>query len=83
MLYSELRKKEVINMRDCRKLGRVVDIDIDPCNGCIIRIKVSCKCHCFHCLPECCTWVCGEPDYVIAYKEIKQIGPDIVVVDIC
>ena len=24
MLYSEMRKKEVINMRDCRKLGRVV-----------------------------------------------------------
>ena len=37
----------------------------------------------FRCLPECCTWMCGEPDYVIAYKEIRQIGPDIIVVDIC
>ena len=83
MLYSELRKKEVINMRDCRKLGRVVDIDMDPCSGCVKRIKVSGKSQCFHCLPECCTWICGEPDYVISYKEIKQIGPDIVVVDIC
>ena len=34
-------------------------------------------------MPECCTWLCGEPDYVIAYKEIKKIGPDIIVVDIC
>ena len=37
MLYSELRKKEVVNMRDCRKLGRVVDIDLDECNGCVRR----------------------------------------------
>ena len=83
MLYSEIRKKEVVNMRDCRKLGRVVDMDIDECNGCIRRIKVSDKIYCFRCMPECCTWLCGEPDYVISYKEIKQIGPDIIVVDIC
>lgn len=83
MLYSELRKKEVVNMRDCRKLGRVVDIDLDECNGCVRRIKVSDKILCFHCLPGCCTWLCGEPDYIISYKEIKQIGPDIIVVDIC
>ena len=49
MLYSEIRKKEVVNMRDCRKLGRVVDIDIDECNGCIRRIKVSDRIRCFHC----------------------------------
>ena len=47
MLYSELRKKEVVNMRDCRKLGHVVDIDLDECNGCVRRIKVSDKIHCF------------------------------------
>ena len=52
MLYSELRKKEVVNMRDCRKLGQVVDMDFDECSGCIRRIKVSCKAKCFRCLPE-------------------------------
>ena len=51
MLFSELRKKEVVNMRDCRKLGQVVDMDFDECNGCIPRIKVSCKSKCFRCLP--------------------------------
>ena len=25
----------------------------------------------------------NDPDYVICYKDIKQIGPDIIIVDIC
>lgn len=83
MLYSEIRKKEVVNMRDCRKLGHVVDVDIDECNGCIRRIKVSDKWRCFYNVPNCCSWICGEPEYIISYHEIKQIGPDIIVVDIC
>ena len=83
MLYSELKKKEVINMRDCRKLGHLVDADIDERNGCIKRLKISERVRCFRCLPECCSWICKEPDYVVCYNEIKQIGPDIIVVDIC
>ena len=85
MLYSERRKKEVINMRDCRKLGQVVDLEIDEKNGCIRKIKVveKLKCKCFHYLPNCCCRFCGEPDYIISYHEIKKFGPDIIVVDIC
>ena len=85
MLYSELRKKEVINRRDCRKLGKIVDLEIDEKNGCIKKIKVSdfYKCKCYRYLPQCCRAFCGEPDYTICYQEIKQIGPDIIVVDIC
>lgn len=85
MLYSELRKKEVINRRDCRKLGKIVDLEIDEKNGCIKKIIVAdfCKCKCYRCLPYCGKLFCGEPDYVICYHEIKQFGPDIIVVDIC
>ena len=30
-----------------------------------------------------CGLLGGKPDYVICYKDIKQIGPDIIIVDIC
>ena len=30
MLYSELKNKDVINVKDCRKLGRVCDLEFDP-----------------------------------------------------
>lgn len=79
MLFSEMKKKEVINMRDCRRLGHVVDLEFDECNGCIKRIKVAEQLSFMHCIP-CWPW---DADYCIAFKEIKQIGPDIIVVDIC
>ena len=76
MLFSELRCKEVINIKDCKKLGRVQDIEFNPCNGCIEKIFI----------PACCgKWGClfpTEPDYVICFNEIKQIGPDIILVDV-
>lgn len=75
MLYHELRCKEVINMRDCKCLGRVVDFEFDECSGCIRKIFVRGKvktCKLFHTDGEIC----------INYKEIRQMGPDIILVDI-
>ena len=76
MLFSELKCKEVINIRDCRKLGRVQDIEFNPCNGCIEKIFIPCSCSKFASLFP------TEPDYVICFNEIKQIGPDIILVDV-
>ncbi|MGL5259697.1 MAG: PRC-barrel domain-containing protein [Lachnospiraceae bacterium] len=76
MLFSELKKKEVINLRDCKKLGHVTDLEFDECTGCIKLIKVS-ECNfCLFCFQS-------DPDYIIPYKEIRQIGPDVIIVDIC
>ncbi len=75
MLFSELKCKDVINIRDCKKLGRVTDLEFDECSGCICKIKV----------PACqsvLSFLNCEPDIVIPYKDIKQIGPDIILVDI-
>lgn len=76
MLFSELKCKEVINIRDCRKLGRVQDIEFDCCTGCIEKIYIPACCGKFGCLFP------TEPDYVICFREIKQIGPDIILVDV-
>ena len=75
MLFSELKCKEVVNIRDCRKLGNVIDFEFDECSGCIVKLIV----------PGASKWrfFCGsEADYVICYKNIKQIGPDIILVDV-
>lgn len=75
MLYSELRNKDVINLRDCRRLGRVCDLEFDPCTGCICKIVVPGDCGIlglFHC----------KQDLSIPFHDIKQIGPDIILVDI-
>lgn len=75
MLFSELKCKDVINIRDCKKIGRVCDLEFDECNGCICKIIVPCRNNFWgflHC----------EPSLEIPYKDIRQIGPDIILVDI-
>jgi len=75
MLFSDFKRKEVINLHDCNKLGYVVDMEIDKCSGCIIKLVVDSgklALPFFHC----------DQEYIICYKDIKQIGPDIIIVDI-
>lgn len=76
MLFSELKCKSVINIRDCRCLGKVSDLEFDECNGCIRKIMVPRG-------NKFCNIFKVESDYVIPYRDIKQIGPDIILVDIC
>lgn len=75
MLYSELKCKDVVNIKDCRKLGKVCDLEFDPCSGCICKIMVP-GCNRFLGFLNC------EPNIVIPFKNIRQIGPDIILVDI-
>lgn len=75
MLFSELREKEVISIKNCKKLGHVCDLEFDKCTGQIFKIIVTDKNFFFNIL-SC------DSEYVIPYKDIKQIGPDIILVDI-
>ncbi|HKM34985.1 MAG TPA: YlmC/YmxH family sporulation protein [Lachnospiraceae bacterium] len=76
MLFSEFKCKEVINLKNCKCLGKVSDLEFDERTGCIHKIIV----------PRGNRWEsffkCQE-DYEIPYRDIKQIGPDIILVDIC
>lgn len=76
MLFSELKKKEVINLKNCECLGKVNDFEFDECTGQICKLIVPGD-------NKWCGFFKNEPDYVICYKDIKKIGPDIIVVDIC
>lgn len=76
MLFSELRKKEVINTRNCKRLGNVEDLELDECTGQIHKLIVSDGFH------LCSLFTCPS-DIAICYKDIKQIGPDIILVDLC
>ena len=40
MRMSELKRREVINICDCRRLGFVGDMEFDPCTGQIKAIIV-------------------------------------------
>ncbi len=76
MSFDELSHKEVISVKDCRKLGHVVDLEFDECKGCICKIIVAEKAGIMN------FFCCGE-EFCIPFCNIKQIGPDIILVDFC
>lgn len=76
MLFSELKCKEVINLKDCKCLGKVGDLEFDECTGQICKIIIPGS-------NKLCAFFGSEPEYIIPYKNIKKIGPDIIIVDIC
>lgn len=75
MRLCDLRQKEVINCRDCARLGYVGDVEFNICTGCLEKIIIPGPGKFFGFFGDSC-------EYVIPWCNIKQIGPDIILVDI-
>ena len=66
----------MINICNCRRLGCVVDVDIDVCDGKVLSIIIP--------VPgKICGILGSDGEYVIPFGCIKKIGPDIILVEIC
>ena len=76
MKLCELEDKEVINACDCKKLGYIADLIIDECKGCIEAIVVPKA-------GKLCGLFGDGAEYIIPFRCIKKIGPDIILVEIC
>ena len=75
MRMSELKRREVINICDCRRLGFVGDMEFDPCKGQIKAIIVP--------GPGCiCGFLGREKEYVIPFGDICRFGDEIVLVKV-
>ncbi len=75
MRLYDLKEKEVINMCDCRRLGFVSDVVFEFPSGCIVAFIVPGPGH-----------ICGifgrDTEYVIPFSCVRQIGSDIILVDV-
>ena len=71
MRLCDLKEKEVINVCNCKCLGFVVDLDIDPCNGCILALII----------PGCGRFwgLFGrESELVIPWNQVVKIGVPVI-----
>ena len=76
MTLSELRQKDVINTRDGRSLGRVVDIEFCPCDGRVTALVVPGE-FCLSALLR------GEKTgVVIPWERLCKIGDDVILADV-
>lgn len=76
MRLSELEEKEVVNIKTCKKLGYINDLELDMCNGCIKSVIVPVR-RCFS-----LNFFGEKKEYVIPFCQLKQIGPDIILVEL-
>ena len=75
MRICDLREKEVINICNCKRLGCVVDIEMNICDGCVEAIIIPGP-------GRICGFLGTDCEYVIPFACIKKIGPDIILVEI-
>lgn len=75
MRVCEIRQKEVINCRDCLRIGCVCDIEFDVCTGRITHLIVPGPCKIWGILGR-------EVEYVISVCDVRQIGVDVILVDV-
>ena len=73
--FGDLQCKEVICVNDGRRLGFITDVEIEAPEGHVVAIVVPGPCRFLGMFGR-------NDDFVIPWKCIKKIGPDIVLVDI-
>ncbi|MGI6128460.1 MAG: YlmC/YmxH family sporulation protein [bacterium] len=71
---SELRAREVVNISDGRKLGTIIDVDIDMENGKLRAIVVPGP-------RGMLSLFSRSDDIVIGWDKIKRIGQDVILVE--
>ena len=74
--FCELKQKDVINRRKNKKLGRICDLIFDECSGRICAIVIPGPF-------RLCGLLGPDQEYVIPWNKICQIGPDIILVEVC
>jgi len=73
--FGDLRRKEVINMRDGARLGCICDLEVDQCSGLIRSIVVPGP-------PKMWGLLKSDEELVIPFCKINKIGDDVILVDI-
>ncbi len=75
MRYSELRCKEVINVRDGCRYGHVNDLEFDEKTGKIHAILVPVR-------NRIWGFIVSDEEYRIPWRKVIRIGDDAILVDV-
>lgn len=75
MRLSELRFRDVVTVKDGRRLGFISDWEVDAQSGRLLALVVPGSPRAFGLLGR-------EPDHVIPWEKIKKIGEDVILVEV-
>lgn len=74
MLLGDLQSKDVINVVDGSKLGRISNLDIDPTSGRIISITVQPN-------TRLANFFSSGNNAIIPWNQIVKIGGEVIIVN--
>ena len=72
---SDLSARDVVNTVDGRRLGNIVDVDLDLETGRIIAMVVPGQ-------PKVMGVFGKTDDYIIPWENIKKVGEDVILVEL-
>ena len=75
MRLSDLQAKDVVSLKDGKRLGKIIDVEIDSNEGKIIYLIVEQK-------KSLRTYIGSSGDVAISFSQIAKIGEDVILVDI-
>lgn len=73
-MFDELASKEVVNMNDGRRLGSIVDMELELTEGRVLNVIVPGP-------SRMMGLVRGDRDFSIPWERIVKIGDDVVLID--
>ena len=75
MKLSELQRKDIVNIKDGKKVGKIIDVEFDPRSGYMIRLVIE-KYHFIRNIFN------NTEDLTINFTQIKKMGEDVILIDI-
>ena len=75
MKLSELEKKDIINIKDGKKIGKIVDVVFDVNNGYMIKFNIESSSILKNIFSS-------SEELTIKFSQIKKMGEDVILIDI-
>lgn len=75
MKLSELEKKDIINIKDGKKIGKIVDVVFDVNNGYMIKFIIESSSILKNIFSS-------SEELTIKFSQIKKMGEDVILIDI-
>lgn len=75
MKLSELSKKDIINIKDGKRIGKIVDVEFDINNGYMIRFIIESS-------NVIKSIFSNSEELTIKFSQIKKLGEDVILIDI-
>ncbi len=75
MKLSELQRKDIVSIRNGKKIGKIIDVEFDTKSGYMVHFVIE-KAHFFR------NVFSTSEELTIKFNQIKKLGEDVILIDI-